>query len=586
MTESLLYNNCAAFAPSAIENWRKDEMKSLVRISAVAGPVGCVVWMVGFLGGVFGLGDERIGTFLIGAGALLLMVSVAGIFAGSRNQPLLAGKIGLAITALGLVALLVQVAIEIFAIPGGQEPSWLWTFFIVGILCVLIGMSQYGVSAAWAGTAPVWSVLALVVGGGSTALFVLLTLVAGDALQRTAGDIAWQASTFLFVIFLTGWIVYGIAILAGKAPIEQTSLLSRARRVPAVALVVLVALAGLIWSGLGLFAPAAAKRVNIQPVTPAAARTIDPSARPVVIDTDMAPDDWLAILYLLQRGDVNVRAITVTGTGVAHCEPGVRHALGLVALAGYPAIPVACGSEIPYEGGQSFPDEWRRGADTLQGLALPAGGSANPALRAPQLLLSLADRNRGKLVVVALGPLTNLAQAIESEPEFAGKLGGIFIMGGAVDVPGNISPEEPGVAEWNIYADPRAASIVVESGAKVTLVPLDATNYVQVTPAFVEKLGTRRSTAVANFAYEVLMSNRAFVESGDYYFWDPMASAISTDETLATFAEMGLRVVVDGAEIGRTARAQDGSRVRVAVKADGARFEQLFLEALWGSGSR
>ncbi|MFN2207548.1 MAG: nucleoside hydrolase, partial [Candidatus Promineifilaceae bacterium] len=59
-------------------------------------------------------------------------------------------------------------------------------------------------------------------------------------------------------------------------------------------------------------------------------------AQPILIDTDMAVDDWLAILYLLQRPDVDVRAITVAGTGEAHCGPGVKNALDLVALAGRP----------------------------------------------------------------------------------------------------------------------------------------------------------------------------------------------------------------------------------------------------------
>ena len=65
----------------------------------------------------------------------------------------------------------------------------------------------------------------------------------------------------------------------------------------------------------------------------------------MIIDTDMAADDWLAILYLLGRPEVEVAAVTVTGAGEAHCQPGVRNALALIALAGHPDIPVACGRE-------------------------------------------------------------------------------------------------------------------------------------------------------------------------------------------------------------------------------------------------
>jgi pyrimidine-specific ribonucleoside hydrolase len=78
---------------------------------------------------------------------------------------------------------------------------------------------------------------------------------------------------------------------------------------------------------------------------------------PAIIDTDMAGDDWMAILFLLQRPDVNVIAITVTGTGEAHCGPGIRHALDLVLLAGRPKVPVTCGHEMPVIGNHAFPME-------------------------------------------------------------------------------------------------------------------------------------------------------------------------------------------------------------------------------------
>ncbi|OQY44390.1 MAG: hypothetical protein B6242_12910, partial [Anaerolineaceae bacterium 4572_78] len=70
-------------------------------------------------------------------------------------------------------------------------------------------------------------------------------------------------------------------------------------------------------------------------------------SKPVIIDTDMGTDDWLAMLYLLQRPELSVKAITVTGTGLAHCEPGTQNALGLVALAEQSDIPVTCGRETP-----------------------------------------------------------------------------------------------------------------------------------------------------------------------------------------------------------------------------------------------
>ena len=305
----------------------------------------------------------------------------------------------------------------------------------------------------------------------------------------------------------------------------------------------------------------------------------------VIIDTDMAPDDWMAILYLLQRPDVTVKAITVTGAGETHCEPGTRHALGLVALSGRDGIPVACGRETPLQGDHAFPTSWREGADNLQGLTLPANSSAISNQTAVQLLTSVVESSPEEVVLITLGPLTNVAGALQSAPSLVDNLEMIYIMGGAVDVPGNVGSSGVGidnnVAEWNIYVDPRAANIVLESGAPITLVPLDATNHAPLTPAFYNRIKENHASPEATFVFDLLTKNYGFVESGGYFFWDPLAAAILTDESLATFQARGLRVVEEeGSASGRTQATDDGSRVRVAVSADGARFEQIFLEGL------
>ncbi len=80
-----------------------------------------------------------------------------------------------------------------------------------------------------------------------------------------------------------------------------------------------------------------------------------PDPIPVIIDTDMALDDWLAILYLLNHPEVIVKAITVTGAGEAHCGPGVSNALKLISLTENNNIPVACGRETPLAGEHTLP---------------------------------------------------------------------------------------------------------------------------------------------------------------------------------------------------------------------------------------
>lgn len=309
------------------------------------------------------------------------------------------------------------------------------------------------------------------------------------------------------------------------------------------------------------------------------------AARPVIVDTDMAGDDWMAILYLLQRPDVQVEAITVTGAGEAHCGPGVRHALGLVALSGRSGIPVACGRETPLEGNHTFPAEWRAGVDSLYGLTLPDGQNPASEQTAAELLTSVVSASSEKITLLTLGPLTNVAEALQTEPALAEKLEMIYIMGGAVDAPGNVGVSGAGidndVAEWNIYVDPHAASVVFQSGAPLTLVPLDATNHAPVTTRFYQRLEGQHPSPEAAFVFDLLTGQQDFIASGGYFFWDPLAAAVLTDESLAVFETRTLTVVeAVGPESGWTQTAADGREVRVAVSADGKRFEQVFLDTL------
>ena len=324
---------------------------------------------------------------------------------------------------------------------------------------------------------------------------------------------------------------------------------------------------------------------GIQPASRATPTPFTGVPRPVLIDTDMAGDDWMAILYLLNRPDLSIEAITVSGTGEAHCEPGVKNAMSLAALAGQADIPVSCGRTTPLQGDHTFPSDWRANVDALAGLNL----ASNPASPSPQsavdLLTAKIKSLPDKVTVISLGPLTNLAEALQSAPELKENIEMIYIMGGAVDVPGNVGISHVGidnsVAEWNIYVDPRAAAIVLQSGAPITLVPLDATNHAPATKNFYERLKNDRNTPEAMFVFDVLAKNYDFIQSGGYYFWDPLAAAILTDNSLATYETRKLTVnEEEGDKSGRTQASESGASIRVAVDVESERFEQLFLDTL------
>lgn len=305
------------------------------------------------------------------------------------------------------------------------------------------------------------------------------------------------------------------------------------------------------------------------------------SGTPVVVDTDLARDSVMAILYLLGRPDLDVRAITVSGTGEVHCEPGVRIAAGLVALAEAGDIPVACGPEQPLQGVNAFPSDWRVAADDAWGLHLPEGGQPS-GLPAPELLVSVISSTVEPMVVFTDGPLTNLAAAIRLDPGIVERIGMVFTMGGAVDVAGN-TDQNP-MAEYNLWVDPVAAAEVLASGLPLTLVPLDATNQVPLHLFHLRALQEHQATPGAAAAVTMLSADGGLMRGGGGYFWDQLAAALLVDESLAGFETMRLSVVTEGGpeSVGTVTRASDGSEVRVVVTVDAERFEREFLSALAG----
>jgi pyrimidine-specific ribonucleoside hydrolase len=304
---------------------------------------------------------------------------------------------------------------------------------------------------------------------------------------------------------------------------------------------------------------------------------------PVVIDSDMTSDDWMATLFVLNDPTFAVKAITVSGTGFAFCDAGVESALGMLALADYGDVPVSCGAESPLVGDNAPPAEWRTTTETVEGLGLPDGG--DPAAEdAVELFTAEIENSPEPVTVLALGPLTNVGAALEAAPELAEKIEMIYVMGGAVDVDGSAVSEENTAAEWNIYCDPHAARLVFESGAPITLVPLDATNDVPVTPEFVDQLEAKKSTPEAEFVAGLLANNAESIASGSYYFWDPLAAAVMGDPSLVTLTPRDVTVIdVPGApDDGRTKPVANGSEILVATAPDGEALAASLIAA-WNS---
>ena len=251
----------------------------------------------------------------------------------------------------------------------------------------------------------------------------------------------------------------------------------------------------------------------------------------LVIDTDVAPDDVTAIASLLRDPAIELLAITVSGTGEAHCPGGMLVARSVVTMLRDDDVPVACGQESPMGDAEPFPPEWRAGADAGSGLDLVSPRYEPHRRQAPALIVELAasEAAAGRtLTILTLGPLTNLASAHDLDPALPAKVRVVSMLG-AVGVPGNVLTQgEPATAEWNAHADPTAVRLVLDAGFDLTLVPLDATNSVPLTQDLVASLEADHAAGPADLVFE-LWSRNSFMVQGGYYLWDPLAAAALRD---------------------------------------------------------
>ncbi|MDO9496405.1 MAG: nucleoside hydrolase [Nocardioides sp.] len=301
---------------------------------------------------------------------------------------------------------------------------------------------------------------------------------------------------------------------------------------------------------------------------------------PVVVDTDLALDDLVALAFLLSSPAAEVRAVTVSGTGEVRCPQGLTVIRGLLALTGDDDVPVACGRSSPLAGDHAFPNEWRDLADSGWGMDLSQVTA--PATERSAVDLLGTTLRQGGVTLLTLGPLTNVAESLRAEPDLAEQVSSVVVMGGALDVPGNVSGRGIGssTAEWNMYVDPTAAAEVVASGAPIVLVGLDATNQLPITGDFLELLTVNARTEPAKLV-DRLIRNNPQVYTGEAYFWDALAAAVVLDPGLVTTEEAAITVLTtQGRDSGRTVRRPDGTTVTIAHRPRAAAFETLLLRTL------
>jgi 5'-nucleotidase len=312
-----------------------------------------------------------------------------------------------------------------------------------------------------------------------------------------------------------------------------------------------------------------------------------PARRPVILDTDMGIDSTLGLLYLLKSSNVDLRLVSIVN-GVAEVNAGVANARRILALTGNGRIPVARGQDSPLAGRRAFPSFWRQQANTLGGALqnFPAPRAQASVGRSEDLILAQLNRSPEPVTIVAMGPLTNIALALRKQPTAVGKIKEIVVMGGALKEEGNVDKPFIGiknsVAEWNFYLDPQAAREVLRSGARIRLLPLDATRSLPITPAFVQRLRQSKRDQTSELLLSLLNAVDSGIEGGWYYFWDTVAAvAVARPEVAGNYATQIEVITQEGPTLGQTKVVQSGgANVRVGEEFNRQVFEDDFLRTV------
>ena len=319
----------------------------------------------------------------------------------------------------------------------------------------------------------------------------------------------------------------------------------------------------------------------------------------VIIDTDPGIDDAMAILLALNSPELKVEALTVV-PGNVEASQGLENALKLVSLAGRCDLPVAGGAQHPLNQKLITAQFWH-GKNGLAGVELPPSKCKADSRFGPDLIIEMIHKYPHAIMLIPVGPLTNIALAVSKDPSIVPLVKDIVVMGGSI-TGGNVN----GAAEANIYDDPEAASIVFNAGWIVTMIGSDVGERTLMTRkhlAQLQALHGPESDFISKLADFYLTRSEKSGYSGAAMY-DPLAVATLIDPTLVTLKEMHVDVETKGEfPRGETVANRMGSNennvlhgdhyeiegvvdlkpnAKVCLASDADRFLQLFITRIKG----
>lgn len=299
---------------------------------------------------------------------------------------------------------------------------------------------------------------------------------------------------------------------------------------------------------------------------------------PVIIDTDPGVDDALALIYALASNAFSLKGLT-TVFGNVPVATATRNALWLLKSLGQANVSVAQGASCPLSGLEPIYAAEVHGSGGFGTFAVPEVSRKPNALDAADFLIAASHDHPHDLVIVALGPLTNLAEAAKRDPSLPDRIGRVVIMGGAFEVPGNVTS----TAEANIFNDPEAAAIVASEFRVVDFVGLDVTDRVLLTEEDCNSLASSTSelgaflTEMTSF-YLDFYENRTGKRCASLH--DPATLICLARPELFEFVSGQIMVCETGQHKGQTRCNAQHSTVRYAQSAEFKEVRADFIKTL------
>ncbi len=304
-------------------------------------------------------------------------------------------------------------------------------------------------------------------------------------------------------------------------------------------------------------------------------------AHPVLHDHDGHVDDLISTILLWLSPEIELQAVGITN-GDCYADLALEAMLKIATYLGLEGAEV---SMTPDEVPNPFPENWRRESHIINELPLFGENylkepyQQGRARRSEAVFTDCLSNSKVPLTVVTTGPLTTVARVLTQDPTLSSKVKEMIIMGGAINVAGNVEEEgHDGSAEWNLYADPGAFKSILDSKIPIKLITLDLTNRLPVTKDFLAKLEAQAERHKASILATKLWS---LVKGFEYYFWDTITAAAAISPELFKFKEMKIDTNINGKSQGRIFTTLFGGRkVQVAAQLDKDGFEELLLSIL------